>query len=90
MEQFYYGEIEKSKAVLEKTRNEVEVKIKNKFKELEDKKNKLTMLICQKEEEYAEEYQNKETQLYEYWNQKNAELKEQYEKRIKKLTEKGK
>ena len=90
MEQFYYGEIEKSRAVLEKTRNEVEVKIKNKFKELEDKKNKLTMLICQKEEEYAEEYQKKETQLYEYWNQKNAELKEQYEEKIKKLTEKGK
>lgn len=90
MEQFYYGEIEKSRAVLEKTRGELEIKIKEKFKELEDKKNKLTMAICQKEEEYADEYQKKETQLYEYWNKKNAELKEKYEKRIEELTQKNK
>ena len=90
MEQFYYAELEKSRAILEKTRGELEIKIKDKFKELEDKKNKLTMLVCQKEEEYAEEYQKKETQLYEYWNQKNTELKENYENRIKNLTQKNK
>ncbi len=38
MEQFYYGELEKSRAVLEKTRGELEVEIKDKFKELENKK----------------------------------------------------
>jgi hypothetical protein len=72
------------------SRGELEMKIKDKFKELDDKKNKLTMLMCQKEEEYAEEYQKKETQLYEYWNQKNAQLKEQYEEKIKKLSGKNK
>jgi len=83
LEKFYYGEVEKSRTALDKLRLELENGIKSKFRELEEEKTRLTMLIAQKEEEYVAQYQKKEEELLRYWENKQKELQEKYERALK-------
>jgi len=83
LEKFYYAEVEKSRTALDKLRLELENRIKAKFRELEEEKTRLTMLIAQKEEEYVAQYQKKEEELLAYWGQKQKELELKYERALK-------
>ena len=88
LEKFYYGEVEKSRTALDKLRLEMENGIKSKFRELEEEKTRLTMLIAQKEEEYVAQYQKKEEELLNYWGNKQRELQLKYERALKAEKEK--
>ncbi|OPZ32208.1 MAG: hypothetical protein BWY99_02835 [Synergistetes bacterium ADurb.BinA166] len=66
---------------MDKLRKELEDSLRARLREAEEERNRLTLLNCQKEEEYLDRYQKKEEELMAFWGRKQKELEERYEKR---------